>query len=42
MLEWLTNDGNQKNTQEYTYIKENVSEINDINELPEGIFPYNF
>ena len=30
MLEWLRNDGKLKNTQEYTYIKENISEINDI------------
>ena len=29
---------NTKTTQESTYIKENVSEINDIVELPEGIY----
>ena len=48
MLEWLINgkqstlplNGNKKTTQESTYINENVSEINDIVELPEGIFPY--
>ena len=41
MLEWLPNDVNQKTTQEYIYIKENISEINDINKLPEGISPIN-
>ena len=30
MIEWLRNDNNQKTTQESTYIKENMSEINDI------------
>ena len=38
MLEWLHNDVNQKTTQESTYIKENMSEINDILELTKGIF----
>ena len=38
MLERLSNEANQKTTQESTYIKENMSEINDIVELPEGIF----
>ena len=37
MIEWLPNDVNQKNTQEYTWIKENMSEINDIR----GFFPIN-
>ena len=41
MIEWLPNDVNQKNTQEYTWIKENMSEINDIGELPEVFFPIN-
>ena len=41
MLGWLPNDGNQKTTQDSTYIKENMSEINDINRLPEDIFPIN-
>ena len=41
MPEWLHNNGNQKTTQESNYIKENMSEINDIVELPEGIFPIN-
>ena len=41
MLEWLTNTGNQKTTQESTYTKENISEINDIVELSEGILPIN-
>ena len=39
MIEWLRNDNNQKTTQDSTYIKENVSEIYNIHELPEGIFP---
>ena len=38
MLEWLPNDGNQKTTQDSTFIKENMSEINNIDELPEYIF----
>ena len=38
MLEWLLNYGNQKTSQEYTYIKENISEINDIVELSKRIF----
>ena len=38
MLEWLPNYGNQKTTQDSTYIKENMLEINDIFELPEGIY----
>ena len=32
---------NQETTQKYTYQKEIVSEINDIEELPEGIFTIN-
>ena len=32
MLERLTNDDNQKTTQESTKIKENMSEISDIDE----------
>ena len=31
---------NQNTTQESTYTKENMSEINDIIKLPEGIFSY--
>ena len=31
---------NQNNTQEPTYRKESISEINDIIKLPEGIFSY--
>ena len=31
--------GNQETTQESTCKKRNVSEINDIRELPEGVFP---
>ena len=38
MLEWLHNNGNQKTIQESTYIKENMSEINDIVEFPTDIF----
>ena len=38
MPEWLHNNGNQKTTQESTSVKENILEINDIIELPEGIF----
>ena len=34
-------NGNQKTTHEYTYKRENVSEINDTEELPEGNFPIN-
>ena len=33
----LSLNGNQNTTQQYTYIKENMSEINDIVELPEGM-----
>ena len=39
MLEWFTNDKNQNTTQESAYIKEIMSEINDIIELPGGGFP---
>ena len=38
MLEWLPNYGNQNTTQESNYIKENISEINYIVELPEGVY----
>ena len=38
MPERLPNYFNQKTTQESTYIKENMSEINDIIELPEVIY----
>ena len=31
---------NQNTTQESTYTKENIPEINDIIKLPEGIFYY--
>ena len=34
-------NGNQETTQKYTSQKEIMSEINDIEELPEGIFPIN-
>ena len=37
MLGLLPLDGNQKTTQESTYIEENMSEIQDIIELLEGI-----
>ena len=40
-LSWLPNNGNQKTTQESNYITEIMSEINDIDVLPEGIFPVN-
>ena len=32
---------NQETTQKFTYQQETVSEINDIKELSEGIFPIN-
>ena len=38
MLSWLPNCGNQKTTQESTYRNENMSEINDIVELTEGMY----
>ena len=41
MLEWLPSYGNKKTTQYYNHIKENMSEINDIVELTEGILPIN-
>ena len=41
MLEWLPNYGNQKTAQDSTYIKGDISEINDINEWPEVIPPIN-
>ena len=34
--------GNQDTAHESIYKNENVSEINDTKELPEGIFPINF
>ena len=34
-------NGNQEATQKSTYKQEMVSEINDIEELPEGSFPIN-
>ena len=37
-LSGLTFNGNQETTQKYTYQKEIVSEINDIEEIPEGAF----
>ena len=40
MLKLLPNDGNQKTTKESTLIKEKMPEINDIIDLPEGIFSY--
>ena len=42
VFEWFTNDVNQKTTQYSTYIKVNMSEMDDIGELPKGIFPINF
>ena len=42
MLEWIPNNGNKNTTKDSTYIKENMSEINDIDELPEGFFSVNF
>ena len=42
MLEWIPNNGNKNTTKDSTYIKENMSEINDIDELPESIFPQIF
>ena len=41
MLEWIYDAGNQNTTQEFTYIKEVISQINDSNELPEDIYPIN-
>ena len=41
MLECLLSNGNQNNSQESSYIKENVSEISDIVDLPESVFPIN-
>ena len=38
MLEWLPSYRNHKTTQESNYINENVSEVNEIVELPEGIY----
>ena len=34
-------NGNQETTQNSTYQREIMSEINDIKELPEGTFPIN-
>ena len=36
------NNWNQKATQEYNYITETMSEINDTEELSKGKFPINF
>ena len=38
-LSQLPNDGNQKTTHESNYLTEIMSEIYDINELPEVMFP---
>ena len=38
MFEWLPSYWNQKTTQESNYINENVSEVNEIVELPEVIY----
>ena len=35
------NNWNKKTTKESNYIKEIMSEVNNIKELPEGIFPVN-
>ena len=37
MLKWLPNDKNKNTTQESTYINNIMSEINDMDEWPEGI-----
>ena len=34
-------NGNQDTTQEPAYKKENMSEVSDIEELPESIYPIN-
>ena len=41
-LSLLTNNGYQNTTQESNYIMENMSEINDIEEIYEGTFTINF
>ena len=41
VLSWLPLNGNQETTQKSTYQKEIVSEIDYIEELPEGTFPIN-
>ena len=40
-LPQLTRNGNQNNTQDYNYIMETASEINDTKEISEGTFPIN-
>ena len=40
-LSVLHSNGNKDTTQQYTYKKEVVSEINDTKEFPEGTFPIN-
>ena len=39
MIEWLPNYENENTTNESTYKKEIVSEINNTKERPESIFP---
>ena len=41
-LSRFSNNGNQKTTQESTYITENMSEINDIEESSKSNYPNNF
>ena len=41
-LSQLTNFGNQDTTHETTYTTETMSELYDIEELPEGTFPLFF
>ena len=41
VLSRFTLNGNQENTQEFPYKREIASEINDTEELPEGILPNN-
>ena len=41
-LSKLTNNGNQKTTQEYNYIMETMSLINDTKGISEGTFPIKF
>ena len=41
-LSWLPNNGNKNTTHESTYTKETMSELYDIDEIPEGTFPLSF
>ena len=42
VLSRLSNNGNQNNTYESTYTTENISELYDIDELPDGTFSLSF